>query len=158
MKQLSLLIVLMALCTSVSGESIDTPNQDDCGTTWYTASLTNYTSYPDPNSEECLLYNGCTWAGQFYGLNEVQSEAWVANTNIVAVHMKDWDWLGSKTIRIRQDSREIIATAYDACSDADCDGCCTDNLGDNDFLLDLEKHTEQRFGSGSGTVSFQVCN
>jgi hypothetical protein len=130
----------------------------DCNTPWYSASLTHYTSYPDPNSEECKYYNGCNWAGQFYGLRDVQSEEWVAKTNIVAVHMKDWDWLGSKKIRIRQGNNEIVAMAYDACSDADCDGCCTENLGENNFLLDLEENTMQRFGSGSGTVQFQVCD
>ena len=29
---------------------------------WYSAHLTNYESYPDPGSDECILYNGCTWA------------------------------------------------------------------------------------------------
>jgi hypothetical protein len=131
---------------------------DDCGTPWYSASLTYYTSYPEPDSEECQSYNGCKWAGQFYGLDEVQSKEWVAKTNIVAVHLKDWDWLGSKQIRIRQNGKEIIATAFDACADADCNGCCTENLGTNNFLLDLEENTKQRFGSESGTVQFQVCH
>ena len=35
------------------------------GGTYRRANLTNFTSYPDPNSEECIRYNGCMWAGQF---------------------------------------------------------------------------------------------
>ena len=32
---------------------------------WHKANLTNYTSYPEPGSEECIEYNGCEWAGYF---------------------------------------------------------------------------------------------
>ena len=133
-------------------------SSNDCGTPWYTASLTHYESYPTTD-EECNDYNGCQWAGQFYGLEDQQSPEWVENHKIVAVHMKDWDWLGNHQLRIRQGNHEIIATAYDACSDDDTDtgSACTDNLGNNDFLIDMEKYTKDRFGSGSGDVEFQVC-
>lgn len=130
---------------------------------WYSANLTNYTSYPDPGSEECVQYNGCKWSGQFYGLDEKQSEEWVAAHNIIAVHEKDWDTLGLKMIKLRQGNKEIIATVYDLCSDSDCDGCCTRNLGPinadgNRYLIDIEKYTMERFGSGDGIVQFQICN
>ncbi|MEE9319966.1 MAG: hypothetical protein V3U76_05925 [Granulosicoccus sp.] len=131
----------------------------DCDTPWYTAGLTYYTSYPDPGSEECIEYNGCKWAGQFYGLEDTMSRQWVENNNIVAVHLKDWDWLGLQKIRIRQGNKEIVATVYDACSDADTpDNNCTANMGTNNYLLDLEDFTMQRFGSHSGDVEFQVCD
>lgn len=129
----------------------------DCGSQWYTARLTNYTSYPDPGSEECVEYKGCTWAGQFYGLPGQQSESWVAENNIIAVHLKDWEWMGMKNVHLRQGSKEIVAKVYDACSDLDCDGCCTNNLGGDGFLIDIESYTMNRFGSGSGEVEFQVC-
>ena len=133
-------------------------NKSDCRNgRWYTANLTNYTSYPDPGSEECVKYNGCQWAGQFYGLEDQQTKAWVKQHNIVSVHLKDWNWLGLKTIKLRQGDREIIATVYDACADADCDGCCTENLGGDGYLIDMEKYTMERFGSGEGTIEFQVC-
>ena len=135
-----------------------TNSGEDCGTPWYKASLTYYISYPKPDSEECVQYNGCTWAGQFYGLDKKKSKKWVKKHNIVSVHMKDWDWLGMHKIRIRQGDKEIIARVYDACDDNDCDGCCTRNLGDNDFLIDMEKYTKKRFGSGSGIVEFQICD
>ncbi len=136
----------------------DEDTSSDCGTQWYKASLTNYISYPNKNSEECKKYNGCTWAGQFYGLDEKKSKKWVKQNNIVSVHMKDWDWLGLHKVRIRKGKKEIMATVYDACNDDDCDGCCTRNLGNNNFLIDMEKYTKKRFGSGSGTVEFQICD
>ncbi len=135
------------------------PSQShDCGTPWYKASLTHYNAYPKPGSKECTDYNGCRWAGWFYGLEDRKSRGWVKKHRIVAVHIKDWDWLGNRKLRIRQGNKEIIATAYDACADSDCDGCCTENLGDNDFLIDIEKHTMKKFGAGSGDVMFQVCD
>ena len=135
----------------------DDSNEEESGQ-WYKASLTNYISYPEANSEECLYYNGCQWAGQFYGLDGTKSKQWVKNHNIVAVHSKDWSWLGGKKIKIRQGDHEIIATVYDICSDEDCDGCCTQNLGGNDFLIDMEKYTTERFGISFGTVQFQVID
>lgn len=130
---------------------------NDCGTEWYQARLTNYTSYPDPGSEECIAYNGCWWAGQFAGLSGVQPEWWVQQNNIAAVHSKDFSWLSGKTLKLRQGSKEIDVVVYDMCSDSDCNGCCTANLGSTGFLIDIEKYTMQRFGSGSGTVDWQVC-
>jgi hypothetical protein len=130
----------------------------DCGSAWYKANLTHYESYPDPGSEECIKFNGCTWAGQFYGLNEKMPESWVMANNIAAIHLKDWNWLGLKTLNLRQGTKRITVKVYDGCSDSDCDGCCTQNLAGDGYLIDLEKYTKNRFGSGSGIVEFQVCN
>lgn len=141
-----------------NSEGGETSNSDDNnGCQWYSANLTHYESYPDPGSEECLEYNGCQWSGQFYGLEGTQPESWVAANNIIAVHQKDWQWLGLKTIKLRQGDREITATVYDLCSDSDCNGCCTANLGGDGYLIDIEKYTMERFGSGEGIVEFQVC-
>ena len=146
-------------------ESIDplsVPNQavnpKDCGTQWRTANLTNYESYPEPGSDECILYNGCKWAGQFAGLNGVQPEAWVMANNIAAVHSKDWAELNGKTIKLRQGELMIDVIVYDNCNDNDCNGCCSENLGGDGYLIDVEKYTKQRFGTGSGIVEWQVCN
>ncbi|RYZ96738.1 MAG: hypothetical protein EOO68_16380 [Moraxellaceae bacterium] len=144
--------------SSKSSSSSSSLAGNDCGATWYKANLTNYESYPDPGSEECIKFNGCTWAGQFYGLPDKMSESWVQANNIAAIHLKDWSWMGLKTINLRQGTKRITAKVYDGCSDSDCDGCCTQNLGGDGYLVDLEKYTMQRFGSGSGTVEFQICN
>lgn len=138
--------------------SVDVVGKSDCAGQWYRSALTNYESYPQPGSDECTLYNGCKWAGWFYGLPEKQPESWVIENNIVAVHVKDWKWLGMKKINLRQGNKHITARVYDACDDSDCNGCCTANLAGDGFLIDIEKHTMNRFGSGSGIVEFQVCN
>ncbi len=123
---------------------------------WRLANLTNYESYPDPNSEECLEYNGCTWAGQFAALDGVMSEEWVMEHNIAAVHGDDFATYRLKTLRLRQGDRELDVVVYDYCSDDDCAGCCTENSAETGFLIDLEKYTMQRFGSGDGIVEW-VC-
>ncbi len=128
-----------------------------CEGDWQSARLTNYESYPDPGSVECVKYNGCKWAGQFYGVQGKKSEKWVARNNIAAVHQKHWRKYGGKSLRLRQGNREIIVKVLDLCSDSDCAGCCTKNLGGDGYLIDIEKHTMQRFGTGSGEVKFQVC-
>lgn len=141
-----------------SSKASSSASGNDCGAAWYRANLTNYESYPAPGSDECVIYNGCTWSGYFYGISGKQPESWVMANNIAAVHLKDWSWLGNKTLNLRQGSKRITVKAYDACSDSDCDGCCTANLAGDGYLIDLEKYTMQRFGSGSGIVEFQVCN
>ena len=133
-------------------------SESDCGSEWYSSALTNYESYPKLGSKECTTFNGCTWIGEFFGLPDKKLEFWVKANNIVAVHKKDWGWLGMKTLNLRQGNKHITAKVYDQCDDADCDGCCSQNLGGDGFLIDIEKYTMQRFGSGSGIVEFQVCN
>ena len=128
-----------------------------CKGEWQSARLTNYESYPDPGSVECVKYNGCKWAGQFYGVQGKKSEKWVSRNNIAAVHQKHWRSFGGKSLRLRQNGREIIVKVLDLCADSDCNGCCSNNLGGDGYLIDIEKYTMERFGSGSGTVKFQVC-
>jgi hypothetical protein len=124
------------------------------GLTWRNANLTNFESYPDPNSDECRNYNGCTWAGQFAFVDGKQSESWVMMHNIIAVHEKDANQFKLKTFRLRQGSLQIDATVYDECADSDCSGCCTANSRQTGFLIDIEKYTMQRFGSGDGIVEW----
>jgi hypothetical protein len=130
--------------------------------TWRQANLTNFTSYPDPNSEECIKYNGCTWAGQFAFVDGKQPESWVMSHNIAAVHSKDAAIYKLKTLRLRQGTKTIDVVVYDMCSDSDCDGCCTTNAnaGGIGFLIDIEKYTMQRFGTGEGVVDWMCldCN
>jgi hypothetical protein len=145
---------LGALLVAINGAPVAAQS---CEGPWQKAALTTYTSYPEPGSEECVDYNGCKWAGMFYGLPEKQTEDWVARTNIAAVHEKDWPTLGMKILQLRQDDRRIEVQVIDICADADCKGCCTRNLGGDGFLIDLESATMARFGSGDGVVEFRVC-
>ena len=117
-------------------------------TVWNKANLTWYISWPDPGSEECVVYNGCEWAGYFAGLPDQQTEEWVSEHNIISIHEKDWDKYKLKTFRLRQNGRTIDATVYDKCADSDCEGCCTQNAGELGFLIDIESYTCERL-SGS---------
>lgn len=150
--------LLLAALNGIAPSHSQAAQPELCQGQWYSARLTNYESYPAPNSAECRTYNGCAWVGQFYGLpDRKMPEAWISEHNIVAVHMKDWRWLGLKTLKLRQGRKEIFVQVLDACADSDCDGCCTENLGRQKYLIDMEKYTMRRFGAGDGTVEFQVC-
>ena len=158
-------LLCFAACNgdSNSTSTLDSPTLSSASSTvpadtvWNRANLTWYTSWPDPGSEECIDYNGCTWAGWFAGLDEQQTEEWVSGNNIIAVHEKDWNKYKLKTFRLRQDGHTIDAVVYDMCSDDDCGGCCTENAGEIGFLIDIESYTLKRFGGdGDGVVEW-VC-
>ena len=119
-------------------------------TVWNKAYLTWYTSWPEPGSEECEDYNGCTWAGWFAGLEDQKTEEWVSEHNIIAVHEKDWQKYKLKTFRLRKKGRTLDAVVYDMCSDDDCDGCCTENAGDLGFLIDIESYSCERLSGKKG--------
>jgi hypothetical protein len=131
------------------------PTATPGGGTWKRANLTNFESYPT-SEEECEEFNGCQWAGLFAFVNGKQTEQWVRDHNIAAVHSKDANAYRLRNLHLRQGTRNIDVVVYDMCADSDCDGCCTDNATENglNFLIDIEKYTMQRFGSGSGTVDW----
>lgn len=147
---------------STNDASCNTPRNigsgNDCGTQWYTANITYYSSYPDSNESQCRTADACPWMGLFKGLDGKQSSSWVRQNNIIAVHSKHYEWLKGKTLKIKQGNREINATVLDECNDSDCAGCCTTNMGNKDTLIDLERYTMKRFGSHSGAVEWQICN
>lgn len=120
---------------------------------WKTAHKTNYTSYPDPGSEECVEYNGCMWAGQFAACNDTKSEAWVSSHNIVAA-FPDFDSLVLHDLCLRSGDRTLIVTVLDTCADSDCDGCCSENQGSAEQLIDLESYTNQRWGLEDGEIEW----
>ena len=128
------------------------------GEQWHLANLTNYTSYPEPGSAECLEYNGCQWAGYFAFVDGQQSEEWVKRHNIIAIHAKDAERYRLKTFLLKQGDHLIEATVYDMCADSDCNGCCTQNSSETGFLIDIEKYTMERFGSGEGIVEWQCLD
>jgi len=143
------LLVLGTVCVISTGHNINL---------WKQADLTYYESYPDPNSTECVVYNGCKWEGLFAFLVGKQPKEWVRANNIIALHSKYAHKYRLKTLRIKQGTHQIDATVYDYCADTDCKGCCTDNSNKTGFLIDMEKHTMERFGSGSGVVEWYCLN
>ena len=140
--------------TNGTGTGSGTGTVTNDNLTWRQANLTNFTSYPDPNSEECIKYNGCTWAGQFAFVDGKQPESWVMSHNIVAIHSKDAAAYKLKTLRLKQGTKQIDVTVYDQCSDSDCNGCCTTNSNPTGFLIDIEKYTMEKFGVGDGVVDW----
>jgi len=174
-KTLCILVITMFIATSckqnsepsapeiVESDAQKTSNISATAEVWNKANLTNYESYPDPGSPECIEYNGCLWAGQFAFVSGVKPESWVKANNIISVHSKDAAKYKLKTLRIRQGNKTIDAKVYDRCSDDDCeDNCCTVNATQNglNFLIDIEKYTMWRFGSGDGIVEWRCldCN
>ena len=138
-----------------SSSAFSSASETVADTVWHQANLTWYTSWPEPGSEECIEYNGCTWAGYFAGVEGQMTEEWVKEHNIIAVHEKDWKKYKLKTFRLRMNGSTIDAVVYDMCSDSDCDGCCTENAGEIGFLIDIEKYTRERFdGNGDGVVEW----
>ena len=120
---------------------------------WKSANKTNYTSYPDPGSEECIKYNGCTWAGQFAACNGTQSEAWVAAHDIVSA-FPDFTALKLHDLCLRKGQKLIVVTVLDTCADSDCSGCCTQNKGSADELIDIESYTDTRWGVPDGPIEW----
>lgn len=137
----------------------------DPALTWRTGKKTNYTSYPEPGSEECIDYNGCFWEGQFTACEGKLEEKWVAATDIAAVfpHFKE---LAHHELCIRHGDKVMIVNVIDSCGDSDCDGCCTENKGDADALIDLESYTNARWGLADSDIEWadlgeraeHVCN
>ena len=138
--------------TSTGGASAE----DRCAAgslTWKSGNKTNYESYPDPGSQECIEFNGCTWAGQFAGCGSKQTEEWVASHNIAAL-FPNFGAYELHDICIKSGSKTMVVTVYDTCGDSDCDGCCTENKGNKDALIDLEKSTNERWGLGDGAIQW----
>lgn len=170
LRQLLLVFILLFTLNSCKDKLEDdalesgkpTPVKDGTNDVWKTANLTNYTSYAQPGSEECRDFNGCAYPGKFSFLEDIMPESWVKVNNIVAIHSKDAGVYKLKTLRLRQAGKEIDVKVYDQCADSDCEGCCTINANANgqSFLIDIEKYSMQRFGSGDGIVEWRCldCN
>jgi hypothetical protein len=144
-----------------------------------TASLTHYTSYPecckgnanyDPkaDTDECVKYSGCKYAGDFASI-EHQTLEWVQNNNIIAFYDnsdstgKNFDKnYGNKKIRLTKGGKSFIATIVDTCGNKDCDNCCATNSKPSGFLVDVEYYTALRnFGSADaaeGTIQWELVD
>lgn len=139
--------------TATDSDSVGVAACDDPNLEWKTARKTWYESYPDPNSEECIEYNGCTWEGQFAACSGKKPESWVAEHNIASA-FPDFADLRLHDLCLRKGTNTIIVTVLDTCADSDCDGCCTTNLGTMDQLIDLESYTNERWGVADGSIEW----
>lgn len=118
---------------------------------WKTAQKTTYTSYPEPGSVECVEYNGCMWEGLFAGCDAKQTEAWVEATNIAAI-FPGFSSLNGHKLCIKSGETRMLVHVLDTCADSDCSGCCTENQGNKDALIDLESYTNERWGLPDGAI------
>ena len=110
-------------------------------------------SYPAPGSEECIKYNGCAYLGEFAGCDQTESKEWVMSHNIVSV-FPDFNDLKLHDLCLKSGSKTIVVTVYDECGDSDCSGCCTDNKGSADELIDVEKYANDKFGVEDGEIQW----
>jgi hypothetical protein len=144
--------------TSSGGDGDDFSNVPDDGLDWHQARMTEFTSYPDPGSDECVKFSGCEYEGEFAALDGQQSQEWVMMHNILAVHSRDFDMYKLKTLRLRSGDHHIDAVVYDECADKDCDGCCTRNASKTGYLIDVESYTAARFGVNDETIDWACLN
>ena len=136
-----------------------------------TAQLTWYESYPRccydknaPNQEECTMYNGCRWAGQFAN-GETLTLAQVKSTPIVSFFdsnnptMSAWKKLyANKKVKITKNGVTFTAIIKDTCADSDTvNNDCTRNAKGG-FLIDIEYWTAKKYlgttNNAHGTVDF----
>ncbi|HET7544209.1 MAG TPA: hypothetical protein VFK05_30270 [Polyangiaceae bacterium] len=130
--------------------------QNDCdrpGLVWKTANKTNYTSYPEPGSDECVKFSGCMYEGLFAACDQKRSLDWVKSHNIVAA-FPDLKTLELHDLCLKSGKKTIVVTVYDTCGDSDCDNCCTQNKGDKDELIDIESFTDARWGVPDGAIEW----
>ncbi len=127
---------------------------DDPALTWKTGSKTNFTSYPAPGSAECIQYSGCMYEGEFAGCDQTESLAWVMSHDIVAA-FPDFTALKLHDLCLKSSTgKMIVVTVLDTCGDSDCNGCCTQNKGTADELIDVESFTDMRWGVPDGRIQW----
>lgn len=156
------------LDTSADDDASESPTDlcDDPSLVWRSGNKTHYESYPDPGSPECTEFNGCEYLGEFAACENTMPESWVMAHDIAAVF--PLDDLALHRLCLRRGNATIVVTVIDTCADSDCDGCCTENRGGADALIDLEIYTDARFGIedgplewadlGPGDPAFDGCN
>ena len=93
------------------------------------------------------------WEGQFAACDEKKTEAWVEAHDIVAA-FPDFGDLELHDLCLRKGNKTLVVTVLDTCADTDCDGCCTENQGSAEQLIDLESYTNERFGVPDGAIDW----
>ena len=120
--------ILVVACTKADGDgsSADTSSGastgaaplecDDPALVWRSGAKTSYESYPAPGSDECVIYNGCEYLGQFAACNNTMPEAWVAAHDIVAVFpLHD---LALHRLCLRSGTKTLVVSVVDTCETA----------------------------------------
>ena len=126
---------------------------DAPGLVWKTAAKTNFVSYPAPGSAECIQYSGCMYEGQFAACSKTEPLSWVKTHNIVSV-FPDLKTLQLHDLCLKSGTKTIVVTAIDECADTDCSGCCTQNKGNKDELIDVESFTDAKWGVPDGAIQW----
>jgi hypothetical protein len=134
--------------TSTATSRCETP-----GLVWKTANKTEFTSYPTPGSEECIKYSGCLYEGMFAGCGPTMPLSWVQSHDIVSV-FPDFATLKHHDLCLKSGSKTMVVLVIDTCADSDCSGCCTQNRGSANELIDIESFTAARFGVSDGPIQW----
>jgi hypothetical protein len=138
---------------SDSGGSNGDPRCNVSGLIWKTGNKTNFVSYPDPNSVACLQFHACDYEGQFSQCpQQTETMAWVMSHNIVAAF--PLANLSLHDLCLKSGNKSIVVTVIDTCADSDCSGCCTQNKGATDLLVDVESFTNVRWGVADGPIQW----
>jgi hypothetical protein len=66
----------------------------------------------------------------------------------------DFNKLALHDLCIKSGSKTMVVTVLDECADSDCSGCCTQNRGSKDELIDIESYTDARFGVDDGPIQW----
>jgi hypothetical protein len=100
------------------------------------------------------------YEGQFAACSQTETQAWVMAHNIVAFYQKQ-DPNGFNTMKLHDlclkdpsSGQTIRVTVYDTCADSDCSGCCTQNQGSADALIDVESYTYARFNNNNTSIQW----
>ena len=141
--------------TSGSGTATSTATNrcEAPGLVWKTANKTEFTSYPAPGSEECIKYSGCLYEGMFAGCGPTMPQSWVQSHDIVSV-FPDFATLKHHDLCLKSGSKTMVVLVIDTCADSDCSGCCTQNKGSANELIDIESFTAARFGVSDGPIQW----
>ena len=120
--------------------------------------------YPLASTEECEVYNGCAWDGDFAYVDN-RPYNYVENTDIVAFFASGGETFPKKIIRVYSPShgKTVDAIVLDTCGDDDCNGCCTENADTGGgYLVDMEENTVVRhFGAleeAEGLVCWKILD
>jgi hypothetical protein len=103
------------------------------------------------------MYSGCKYLGIFSACpGNPETQQWVMSHNIVSVF--PLGQLGLSDLCLRLGNNTIVVTVLDTCNDSDCGGCCTQNRGSADALIDIEQYTDIRWGVNDGPIEWAVLH